>query len=91
MNVSDLLIFDPLKLPFNHHLSQVHSQLPLLNCDTGGEAEPLHGADHVLHEVVPYRVVNLTTKQALTMSESFWFSGTVYMFVTYDKRCKSRG
>lgn len=70
----DLLIFDPLKLPFNHHLSQVHSQLPLLNSDTGGEAESLHGADHVLHEVMPYRVVNLTTNKHSAMSKSFWLA-----------------
>lgn len=54
-----LLVFDPLQLPLDDDLSQVHSQLPLLYGDAGREAQPLHGADHVLHQVVAHRVVHL--------------------------------
>lgn len=54
-----LLVLDPLQLPLDDDLRQVHGQPPLLDGDTGREAQPLHGTDHVLHQVVPHGVVHL--------------------------------
>ena len=56
---ANLLVFDPLQLPFDDHLSQIDSQLPLLYGYTRGEAQTLHCTDHVLHQVVAHRVVHL--------------------------------
>lgn len=58
-NVVYLLVFDPLQLPLDDHLSQVHSQLPLFYSHTWSEAQTLHCTDHVLHQVVSDRVIHL--------------------------------
>lgn len=54
-----LLVLDPLQFPLDDDFRQVHGQPPLLDGDAGREAQPLHGADHVLHQVMPHRVVDL--------------------------------
>ena len=59
---SYLLILDPLQFPLDDNLGEVHGQPPLLNGDTGCEAQPLHGTNHVLYQVVPHRVVHLQTQ-----------------------------
>lgn len=61
-----LLVFDPLELPLYDHLSQVNSQLPLLYGHAGGEAQTLHGTDHVLHQVVAHRVVHLEKRVSMS-------------------------
>lgn len=55
-------MIDPLQLPLDDDFGQVHGQPPLLDGDAGCEAQPLHGADHVLHQVVPHRVVHLRAR-----------------------------
>lgn len=58
-SLTNLLVFDPLQLPLDDHLSQVYSQFPLLYGHTGGEAKTLHCTDHVLHQVMAHRIVHL--------------------------------
>lgn len=53
------LVFDPLQLPLDDHLSQVHSQFPLFYGYAGGEAQTLHCTDHMLHQVVTNGIVHL--------------------------------
>lgn len=58
-DVTDLLVFDPLQLPLDDHLGQVHRQFSLLNGHAGREAKTLHRTDHVLHQVVAHGIVHL--------------------------------
>ena len=53
-----ILFPDSLHLPLDDDLAQVDSELLLLDGGRGCEAQPLNGADHVLDEVVPHRVVD---------------------------------
>lgn len=58
-DVTDLLVFDALQLPLDDHLGQVHRQFSLLDGHAGREAKTLHRTDHVLHQVVAHRIVDL--------------------------------
>lgn len=73
-----LLVFDPLQLPFDDHLRQVHGQLPLLYGHTGGEAQALHSTDHVLHQVVAHRVVHLKRHRSRGISCSIYIYNVLY-------------
>lgn len=61
------LVFDPLQLPLDDHLSQVHSQFPLLYGHTGGEAQTLHCTDHMLYQVVTHGVIHLTKSRLILL------------------------
>ncbi len=56
-----------MELPLDDDLGQIDGQLPLLDGGVGCQPEALDGGDHVLHQVLTYRVVDsVVTTQQLT-------------------------
>ncbi len=56
-----------MELPLDDDLGQIDGQLPLLDGGVGCQPEALDGGDHVLHQMLAYRVVDsVVTTQQLT-------------------------
>ena len=54
-----LILPDPLHLPFDNDLNQLHHQLPVVQGGVWRVAKSLDGIYHCLDEVVPHWVVHL--------------------------------